>query len=144
MINHLQAPTFKVYLFNPHATFKIPKMYIKDQEFNVCFRPAIIGRVSPQGVPPYSNFPIRYTFWCSPQHKQGILHSGLIKNPIMPYKKNWRSHLWELNKIAHVIIEDSMVWHILKCKSFWMSLSLMANNFQNINNQKYHRRKYTC
>ncbi len=37
--------------------------------------------------PPYSNFPISYIVWCSLQQKQGILHSGLIKNPTMPYKK---------------------------------------------------------
>ncbi len=38
---------------------------------------------------PYSKFPIKYTFLYSPQHKQGILNSRLIKNPIMPYKKKW-------------------------------------------------------
>ncbi len=44
-------------------------------------------------------------FWCSSQHKQGILNSGLIKNPIMPYKKTWQSHC----QIPH----PKQIW---KCK----------------------------
>ncbi len=54
------------------------QMCIKDHKYNVCFCSAVIGVVSPQGAPPYNNFPIiKYTFWFSPQHKHSILYSGL-------------------------------------------------------------------
>ncbi len=54
MINQLQPPTLKVYIYPPPLQHLKYQMYIKDHKFNVCFCPAIIGWISPQVAPPYS------------------------------------------------------------------------------------------
>ncbi len=75
---------------------------------------------------------VRTMFWCSSQHKQGILNSGLIKNPIMPYKKTGKASVKvptqakadigckldvKSKGMEHVVCKLAVFSHILPVKS---------------------------
>ncbi len=90
-------------------------MYIKDHKFNVCFCPAIIGWVSPQGHHLTLTSLWSTPFWCSPQHRQSILNSKRINNPIMPYKKTGEALCTGKQLFTHGDICLDTRWNCLCC-----------------------------